>query len=215
MESRPVNRMTVSSSLSSLRETRVAIVGAGYISDFHARGIRALPNVELVGVCDANLRRARSFADQWRLPKAFDSLESMLADEQIDAVHVLAPPDVHFSVAKSILNAGTNVFLEKPMCTSVRETDELLEIADAKALLLGVNHNFLFSGAYQILREAVRSGALGPLDHLSFNYLYELGALRGGPFDSWMLRSPENALLEIGPHLISMVLDLVGPPDAL
>src|SRR6266446_1187218 len=215
MESKPVNRMNASSSSSSLRVTRAAIVGAGYISEFHARALRALPNVELVSVCDTDLGRAKSFANEWGVPKAFDSLQSMLADEQIDVVHVLTPPDLHFSVAKSILNAGANVFLEKPMCTSSLETDELVEIADANARLIGVNHNFLFSGAYRILRDAVRSGALGPLDHLSLNYLYELGPIRGGPFDTWMLRSPENVLLEIGSHLISMVLDLVGPPDAL
>jgi len=129
----------------------VAIVGAGYISEFHAHAIRALPNVELVSVCDANLRRAKTFADDWGLPKAFDSLPSMLADERIDAVHVLTPPDLHFSVAKTILEtSGASVFLEKPMCTSAVQSEELLESADARALLLGVNHNFLFSEAYQI-----------------------------------------------------------------
>ena len=99
MESKPSNRSIVASSPSSARVIRAAVVGAGYISEFHARAIRALPNVELIGVCDANLGRARSFANEWGGPKAFDSLQSMLADQQIDAVHVAR--DGPWGLAKS------------------------------------------------------------------------------------------------------------------
>jgi predicted dehydrogenase/nucleoside-diphosphate-sugar epimerase len=214
MESRATSRAIFPSNSLSTGTTKAAIVGTGYIAEFHARAIKTLPDVALAGVCDANLGRARSFASEWGVPAAFDSVQSMLTDQSFDVVHVLTPPDRHYSLAKSILEAGTNVFLEKPMCTSVEETDELLRIAASKGLALGVNHNFLFSGAYQVLREAIRSGGLGLLDHVSFNYLYELGPLRFGPFDTWMLQMPENALLEVGPHLISAVLDLVGEPDS-
>jgi predicted dehydrogenase/nucleoside-diphosphate-sugar epimerase len=215
MESEPKKQRLLSATSLPARATRAAIVGTGYIAEFHARAIRTLPDVELVSVCDASLRRARSFAAEWAVPTAFDSLESMLAGQRIDVVHVLTPPDQHYYLAKSSLHAGANVFLEKPMCTSIREADELLEIADARALLVGVNHNFLFSGAYQILREAIRSGTLGLIDYISFNYLYELGPIRLGPFSSWMLQAPENVLLEVGPHLVSALLELVGPPDSL
>jgi predicted dehydrogenase/nucleoside-diphosphate-sugar epimerase len=209
------SRSTKQALLPSAGVTRAAILGTGYIAEFHARAIRTLPDVELVSVCDTNLRRAQSFAAEWGVPTAFDSLQPMLADQRIDAVHVLTPPDLHCSLAKSALHAGANVFLEKPMCTSVPEVEELLEIAGARSLLVGVNHNFLFSGAYKILREAIHSGALGLLDYVSFNYLYELGPVRLGPFDSWMFQAPENVLLEVGPHLISALIDLVGPPDSL
>jgi predicted dehydrogenase/nucleoside-diphosphate-sugar epimerase len=189
---------------------RVAIVGTGYIADFHARAIRAVPGAELVSVCDANLQSARSFAGDWRVPKVFESFETMLEQERIDVVHVLTPPDSHYSIAKSALRAGVSVFLEKPMCPSVSEADELLNEARTLGLTVGVNHNFLFSGAYQILRRAVRSNTLGPLDHISINWFLELPQIRLGPFDAWMLRGPENALLEVAPHPVSMLLDLTG-----
>jgi predicted dehydrogenase/nucleoside-diphosphate-sugar epimerase len=197
------------------RPARAAIVGTGYIAEFHARALRALQDVELVSVCDANLTRARTFAAEWGVPTAFESLQVMLADQKIDVVHVLTPPDHHHSLARSILDAGVNVFLEKPMCATIGEADEILELAEQKKLVVGVNHNFLFSGAFQTLREAVRSGALGLIDYVSFNYLYELGPIRLGPFDTWMFKAPENVLLEIGPHLVSALLELVGPPDSL
>ncbi len=192
---------------------RAAIVGTGYIAEFHARAIRAAQGVQLVSVCDANLRSAQSFAAAWGVAAAFDSLESMLQDQRLDSVHVLVPPDLHHSLAKLALQSGIHVFLEKPMCSTADAADELLAIARDKGLRIGVNHNFLYSGAYRRLRDVVCSGALGPLDHVSFNHFFELGQIRFGPFDSWMLGAPGNALLEIGPHLLSALLDLVGTPE--
>ena len=139
----------------------------------------------------------------------------MLQSEMLDAVHVLAPPDLHYQLAKAALLSGTNVLLEKPMCTSIDEASELTALASHARLQLGVSHNFLYSGAYQRLRDAVRSGSLGPLTHVTINHFYELGQIRFGPFDSWMLRSPGNPILETGPHLVSTLLDLIGPPDSL
>lgn len=194
---------------------RVAIVGTGYIAEFHARAIRAVQGIELVGVCDTNLQSAQSFAADWRINKAFESFETMIQQERLDAVHVLTPPDQHYSVAKSALRSGVSVFLEKPMCTYVSDAEDLLALARDRELPVGVNHNFLFSDGYRILREALRSGALGPLDHISINYFLEIEQIRLGPFDTWMLRKPENIFLEIGVHLLSMLLDLVGSPDGL
>jgi predicted dehydrogenase/nucleoside-diphosphate-sugar epimerase len=191
---------------------RAAIVGAGYIAEFHARAIREVANVELAATCDANLGRAKALAESWTIPLAFDSMTKMLAETRIDCVHILTPPDLHFSLAKTALDTGVHVFLEKPMCTSIAEADELVRLAAERGLYLGVSHNFLFSATFQRLREAVHSNKLGLIDHIAFNYFYELGQVRFGPFDSWMLRNPGNVILETGPHLLSALLDLAGTP---
>ncbi|MBV8136410.1 MAG: NAD-dependent epimerase/dehydratase family protein [Deltaproteobacteria bacterium] len=197
----------------SRKQIRAAIVGAGYIADFHARAIGQVGGVELVAVCDPNLKSARNFAARWGVSKSFDSLESMFMSEKLDSVHVLAPPDAHYPLASNALSLGANVLLEKPMCVSTEEADELVRLSHRQGLYLGVSHNLLFSIAYRRLREMVRSGVLGPLDHVIINYFAELGQIRSGPFDSWMLREPSNPLLETGPHVISALLDLVGTPD--
>lgn len=191
---------------------RAAIIGTGYIADFHAQGIKDTAGVDLVAVCDSNLTVAQSFAAGRGVP-AYDSLEKMLAEQHVDVVHVLVPPDLHHKLAKTALEAGSSVFLEKPMCTSAAEARDLLALATAKKLTVGVNHSMLFEGAFRRLRDHVRSGHLGPLDHLTFNYFNELAFIRFGPFTNWMLREPGNALLEIGPHPISGMIDLIGVPD--
>jgi predicted dehydrogenase/nucleoside-diphosphate-sugar epimerase len=194
---------------------RVGIIGTGYIADFHANAIEKLAGAELVSVCDQNLDSAKAFASRWRVSSVHSSLSSMLENEELDTIHILVPPDLHYSVASSAIKAGIHVFLEKPMCVSSDETVKLLELAQAKGRLLAVNHNMLFASAYQRLREVVQSGDLGPLNHLSFNFFQEVGHIRFGPFNAWMLRAPGNLVLEIGPHVFSAVLDLVGPPDGL
>lgn len=199
----------------SAAATRTAIVGTGYIAEFHAHAIHEANGVELAATCDANFARAKAFAGAWNIPLAYDSLATMLKETRIDCVHILTPPDLHFSLAKQALEAGVHVLLEKPMCTSTAEADALVALAAERGLKLGVSHNFLFSAAFERLRAAVHSKELGPIDHITFHHFYELGQIRAGPFDSWMLRNPGNVILETGPHLISALLDLAGAPEAL
>ena len=192
---------------------RAAIVGTGFIADYHALGIREAEGVELMGVCDPNLKSAQTFAANWNVPAAFDSLDSMLKSQQLDCVHVLAPPDLHHQLASTALQAGAHVFIEKPMCVSAELADDLCTLARKNSLHLGVCHNMLYSDAYQRLRDLARSGVLGPLNQVIINHFFELGQIRFGPFNSWMLRSPGHVFLELGPHLISVLLDLVGKPS--
>ena len=178
---------------------RAAIVGTGFIADFHARGIRDLPDVELVAVCDANMKVAEAFAAPREIT-AYESLEAMLSEARIDVVHVLVPPDLHHAISKTALQAGAHVFVEKPMCVSVEECDDLLATARAAGLTIGVNHSMIYIPAYERLRRHVHDGDLGPIDYLCINHLSELGVMRLGPFGNWIVREPGNALLEIGPH---------------
>jgi len=185
------------------KNARSAIIGCGYIAEFHAQALRSIKATELVAVCDADPVRAKSFADRWQIPAAFDSMVAMV------------PTDQHFTVAREALEAGLNVFIEKPMCTSVEEANQLLDISRRMGRRIGVNHNFLFTRAYERLRTAIKSGTLGSIDHLAIDYLFELPQLRSGPFNSWMLEDPANILLETGPHFLSILLDLLGQPEAL
>ena len=160
-------------------------------------------------------KSAEAFASCWNVSKVFTSLELMLRSQQLDSVHVLVPPEYHYSLAKTALEFGVNVFLEKPMCTSTQHADELIKLAQDSGLYLGVNHNFLFSRAYQRLRRAIHSGCLGPLEQVTINHFTELGIRYFGPFESWMLREPGNLILETGPHLVSALLYLVGNPSQI
>lgn len=193
---------------------RVGLLGAGYILEAHAKAVRAVPGAELVAVCDVSRRRAEAAAAAHGIAKACTTLDDLLA-AGVDAVHVLVPPQLHLELARRLLEAGVHVLVEKPMGIGAEACLGLAELAEARGLQLGVNHNFLFLPAYERLRAMLRDGTIGRLDHVSLRWLYPLGLIQFGPYNNWMLRAESNLLFELGPHLVAFMHDLVGPPEAL
>jgi predicted dehydrogenase/nucleoside-diphosphate-sugar epimerase len=194
---------------------RVALLGAGYIADWHAQALNSVAGVELVAVCDRFVSKAETLARKFGVPKVYGSLEEMLAAEKLDAVHILTPPDRHFEAARTVLEAGVNVFLEKPMCASASDCDELVRLVEQRGLRLGVGHNFLFAEIYEQLRRDVMSGVFGQIDDVTITWHRPLPQATHGPFDTWMLRDPRNIMIEVGSHSVAHMLDLVGEPEDL
>jgi nucleoside-diphosphate-sugar epimerase/predicted dehydrogenase len=195
---------------------RVALLGAGYVVDWHAKCLKSVAGVELVAVCDQAQERAEALAARFGIAKSYGSLAVMLQAEKLDAVHVLLPPDLHFAAASTVMEAGVSVYLEKPMCDRWSLCEELIRKAAARsAAHLGVGHNFLFSRPWEQLRRDVRSGILGRIDQMRITWNRFLPQSAFGPFDIYMLRDPRNIMLETGSHLVAYMLDLVGEPDEM
>ncbi len=192
-----------------MSNTRVGLLGAGYILKAHARAVQAAPGATLHAVCDLAIGRARAAAAEYGIPNVFGTIEALAASD-VDAVHILLPPQLHVSAARILIEAGKHVFLEKPMGPSAADCRALCDLAEARGRVLGVNHNFLFTPAYQGIRDDKASGRLGAIDHLTVNWLYALPLLQFGPFNNWMVTQPGNLVLELGSHLASFALDLLG-----
>ena len=186
------------------------MLGAGYILDAHVKALRAINGVEIFAVCDQNKSRAQKAASRYQISHALGTIDELLA-KGVEAVHVLLPPNHHETAARQILEAGRHVFLEKPMGLTSRGCHELEEVARAHRVKLAVNHNFLFSSAWEKLRADIQSRVIGPVDSIEINWFYPLDILKTGPFDNWMLASPENVVYELFPHLIAFAIDAVGP----
>jgi predicted dehydrogenase/nucleoside-diphosphate-sugar epimerase len=193
---------------------RVGLVGAGYIADWHVKCLASVAGVRVAAICDTALSRAQALAARTGA-HAYATLNAMLGAEKLDAVHILLPPHLHFAAAKACIEAGVAVFLEKPMCTTAAECDELVALAAARGVRLGVSHNFLFSTPWLKLRADVEAGKLGPIDEIRIVWNRFLPQSVYGPFDTWMLRDSRNIALEIGAHTMAFAFDLVGAPDAL
>ena len=108
---------------------RVALVGCGSISRNHLAALSAMNNISIVALCDVKRERAELRATENQLQCAiYDDYETMLNSENLDAVHITTPHYLHAPMAKLALLKNINVFLEKPMCISVEEINDLLEI---------------------------------------------------------------------------------------
>jgi predicted dehydrogenase/nucleoside-diphosphate-sugar epimerase len=188
---------------------RTAIIGAGYIADWHADAISMIEGVNLVAVCDLSKPSADAFALA-RGIKGYSDLDQLIEDRVCDAVHILTPPDSHAALAIKCLEAGLDCFVEKPVALSAQDTAKINDTAKAQGRRFAAGHNFLGIPAYKRLKAAKDAGELGRITSAEINWHFPLGPLRSGPFGLWLLREPRNLLLELGPHLFAFAVDLFG-----
>lgn len=127
-------------------------MGAGYLGYYHALKYKEMPDVELVAVVDVNEQRARTLAAQVRAVALGDhrSLVGM-----VDLATVAVPTRQHFSVVKTLLEAGIHILVEKPIASSLEEAEEMVYLANSKGLVLQVGHVERFSGTIRRMKELV------------------------------------------------------------
>lgn len=159
---------------------RVGLVGAGYISEFHARAIQRVPNARIMGIADVVNSRATALAARFNIPKVFPTMEAMM-NEGVDVIHILTPPATHAQLAIAALKSGHHVLVEKPLAINVEEVDRISDAAADAQKSVCVNHSMLYDRFVSKALNLVRSGAIGV--PLTFDYFRssEYPPYRGGP----------------------------------
>jgi len=132
----------------SRKKLRAAVVGVGYLGQFHAEKLAALKDVELVAVADADAARAKQIAAKHGCEAQADP-RALLGE--VDLVSIAVPTEHHHEVALAFLDAGVHVLVEKPMTRTLEEADALLAAARAKGVLLAVGHLERFNPAFRAL----------------------------------------------------------------
>jgi predicted dehydrogenase len=175
---------------------RLAVVGVGHLGQHHARILSTLPDVDLVGVVDPNPDQAAAVAQKCG-SKPFDRADALIG--QVDAVSVATPTFYHHQVASLFLKSGIPVLVEKPVCRTVAEADELIELAEKAAVPLQVGHIERFNPAFEELASRPINGKF-------------IEAERHGPYTG---RSTDiGAVLDLMIHDLDLLLSLVGSPVA-
>jgi predicted dehydrogenase len=196
------------------RPIRVALLGTGFIADFHLRALKSIPFIETVAVCDTNLARAQSVARRWQIANAHGSVEELLSASRPDVVHILLPPELHAGAAVACLTAGSHVLLEKPMALSSAECTQIEAAASATGTVAGVNHNQQWHPAFLKAVEQIRLWRLGRIEHVATFLSAPLRQLSAGQHEHWMFRHPGNIILEQAPHPLSQITRLLGAVDS-
>ncbi|MFB3779607.1 MAG: Gfo/Idh/MocA family protein, partial [Bryobacteraceae bacterium] len=112
-----------------MRKIKTAVIGAGFMGKAHSDGIRRLGNVELVAVAGISEQEASSFGKAIGVERTTGDYRTLLADPEIEAVHICTPNNLHFPIAKEAMLAGKHVLCEKPLAMSVAEASEMVETA--------------------------------------------------------------------------------------
>ncbi len=178
---------------------QLAVLGCGHWGKNLVRAFHRLGG--LVSIADPDSTATAPLSAEYGV--AARGVEEILQDGNIDAVAVAAPAAHHSELAARALQAGKNVFVEKPLALDVRRAEELCELAERRGLVLMVGHLLQYHPAFRRLADIVGAGVLGRLQYLASNRL-NLGRIR----------REEDILWSFAPHDISMILSLVGSmPD--
>jgi len=180
---------------------KVAVVGIGYwgrnlVRNFHQLGA-------LAALCDSDNSAEARCRSEYGDVKFCRDLGEVLTDPSIDALALATPAVTHYEFAKAALEAGKDVFVEKPLATDVSQGAELVELAAAGRRILMVGHILLYHPAILKLQELIREGALGKINYLYSNRL-NIGKIR----------TEENILWSFAPHDISVMLALLNEMPA-
>jgi len=120
-----------------MKRIRTAVIGVGYLGQFHAEKYAQLPNAELVAVVDANGSRAAEVAAKVGTTAVTDYREIL---GTVEAVSIVVPTQLHYTVARDFLDRGVHVLLEKPITTTLEEADELIGVARDRQAVFQVGH---------------------------------------------------------------------------
>jgi predicted dehydrogenase len=184
---------------------RIGVVGLGYWGPNLARNLARASGAELRAVCDADPARLRHMVSLYPAVQAHSDYDRMLADSNLDAVVIATPVRFHHPMAKKSLRAGLHTFIEKPMARSVKECDELVELAAEKKRTLMVGHTFLYSSPVRKIKELVDRGELGALRYISSRRL-NLG----------LFQKDINVVWDLAPHDLSIIVHIMGDmPEAV
>jgi predicted dehydrogenase len=196
---------------------KVAIIGCGKIADSHASQIGRIKGCEIVGVYDREPLMAKQLAKRFPVRRAFSILSELFDEAKPDVVHITTPPQGHFDLAKTCLDRGCHVYIEKPFTVWADEAQELIAIANERQLKLTVGHDDQFSHVSRRMRSIVRSGFLGgPPVHMESYYCYEIAkaGYAGALLDDkqhWVRKLPGKLLQNIISHGIARIAEfLVG-----
>jgi predicted dehydrogenase len=189
---------------------RVALVGSGWIQDFHARAVLAYPGADLVVVANHREPSARALADRHGIPEVTTDWRSVVRRDDVDAAVVATPNALHAEQSIAFLGAGKHVLVEKPMAVSVAECDAMIEAAATVGISLMVAHNWRFRDEVIAMRDRVAAGELGTVVKTR-----GYGVHAGDGPDGWFLDpalSGGGALVDMGVHAIDTARFVLGDP---
>lgn len=194
------------------RQFTVGVIGAGFIGPAHIEGIRRLGH-RVLAIAEATPALAQAAAERLQVERAYGEWEALIADPQIEVVHIASPNHLHFPQAQAALRAGKPVVCEKPLAMDSQQSAQLVDLAASTGLVAAVNFNLRYYPLVQEARARIARGDLGA----------SLFVIHGGYLQDWLLLPTDwnwrlepdqggdfRALADIGSHWLDLAMYLSG-----
>ncbi|WP_026688407.1 Gfo/Idh/MocA family protein [Alteribacter aurantiacus] len=197
------------------KSLKVAIIGPGGIArSAHAPFYIKDTRTELVAVTSRTMEKAEAFAKDFSIPSAYDDVDKMLENEEIDIVSVCTPNKFHKEGVLKALKAGCHVLCEKPPAMTFEEAEEMEFAAEASGTVLMYAFHHRYNLETQVLKRAIESGDLGNIYHTNVQALRRRGIPGWGVFTNKELQGG-GPLIDVGVHMLDLALYLTGYPEPI
>jgi predicted dehydrogenase len=190
------------------RELGVGIIGCGNISTTYFSLAPLFKGLKVVACADLNMQAAETRAAEYGV-KA-QTIEELLANDEVDVVVNLTIPDAHFPVSKAILLSGKHVYSEKPLVLTLEQGEELRRIAKEKNLSVGCAPDTFLGGAHQLARKFIDDGGIGRVTSGAC-YVMSPGMEMWHPNPDFFFLPGGGPILDLGPYYIANLINLIGP----
>lgn len=177
----------------------IGVIGCGYWGPNLVRNFYRHPECRVVACCDVRASRLGEMRRLYGVEKTVGEAKALISDREIDVVVVATPTHTHFPLALDSLRNGKHVLVMKPLCTRGREAETLIEEAERRKLVLGVDHTFLYTGAVRKIKELVTAGELGEL------FYFDSVRINLGLF-----QHDVNVVWDLAPHDVSIMDYVIG-----
>ncbi|MDZ4093417.1 MAG: Gfo/Idh/MocA family oxidoreductase [Paracoccaceae bacterium] len=202
----------------------VGLIGTGFMGKTHAlawRNVKAVMNSgvtpDLTMLCDTPLPRAQDLAEQFGFARACDDWRALVADPAVQVVSITTPNQLHHEMALAAIAHGKHVWCEKPMALTLAQAEEMAAAAQRAGVITMVGYNYLKNPAFTHAQRLIAEGAIGRPVQFRGWVDEDYQADPDLPW-SWRARLADaglGALGDIGSHLTSMALALMGPVASL
>ncbi|MFN8004634.1 MAG: Gfo/Idh/MocA family oxidoreductase [Acidobacteriota bacterium] len=188
-----------------------AIIGTGFMAPAHTEALRRL-GVTVAGILGSSAEKSQRAAAALGIRRAYRNLEELLADADVQVVHVTSPNRWHFAQASALLRAGKHVLCEKPLAMNATESAALVELARQSGCAAGVNYNIRFYPLCLEARERVARGDVGEVLSVTGSYVQDWLLY---PTDyNWRVLESEGgalrAVADIGTHWLDLLQTIMG-----
>ena len=197
-----------------MRTYHVGILGSGVISRTYLADIQKFYHELQVTACaDLDPGRAQALAGEFGVPKACTP-EQLLGDDAIDIVVNLTPPQAHVAVDRQVIAAGKHLFSEKPFAPTLREAQELLDLAAQKGVQVGCAPDTFLASGLQSMRYYLDAGLIGRPFFVTAN-------MTGAGVETWhpnpgpFYRQGAGPVMDMGPYYLSAIVALLGPIESI
>ncbi len=195
-----------------MRKIKAAVIGAGFMGKVHTEGIRRLGNVEVVAAAAVSKEEAQRFGELMSIERVTDDYRELIADPEIEAVHVCTPNALHAPVSIAAMEAGKHVLCEKPLAMSAAEAEQMLDVARRTGVVHCVNHNLRYYPVLQHVRQMIARGDLGEILIVQGTYVQDW--LLYDTDYNWRLdvkdSGPMRVVADIGSHWMDLIQHLTG-----